>query len=91
MDGWSTGFNWCSPTEAGAGPRRYLAHHQRRAHDGSARVPPTAGAGAGRGGGVSSSGAHRAPGELPRRRRDVALQVAFERQTLKPVFSLDRL
>jgi hypothetical protein len=23
--------------------------------------------------------------------RDVALQVAFERQTLKPVFSLDRL
>jgi hypothetical protein len=24
-------------------------------------------------------------------RRDVALQVAFERQTLKPVFSLDRL
>jgi hypothetical protein len=24
-------------------------------------------------------------------RRDVALQVAFERQTLKPAFSLDRL
>jgi hypothetical protein len=29
--------------------------------------------------------------QLWRPPRDVALQVAFERQTLKPVFSLDRL
>jgi hypothetical protein len=59
--------------------------------DSTCRSPPlavlgraSAAAGSPGGGGVSLGG-------NPKRARAVALQVAFERQTLKPVFSLDRL
>ena len=54
----------------------------------------------GRGGGADGGGGRFTRGDenqhprryrLSQRLRGVALQVAFERQTLKPVFSLDRL
>jgi hypothetical protein len=62
-------------------PRGVMVQHAGRRGDDVGGVGPSLR------GGVE----HAAPGRRAAHARDVALQVAFERQILKPIFSLDRL